>query len=192
MDAWHRANDARPRPERSAGGQKATQLQIEELTKVVGQLAEQVATLTARLDAMGEVDHQQTHGERAYHRFLANLPQARSTPTPWVLRETQSEKGYVYWLPQQPSYTAGFVTTFVEDVNAMTEKRKFLTRLRAYLNAAVNLEQAKEMRLPAGTDPSRHDQPVQQAEVDRYVLEMREHVRSYFTELAEGPSREAS
>ncbi|MFJ2275780.1 hypothetical protein ACIOEZ_16555 [Streptomyces sp. NPDC087866] len=159
---------------------------------MVGQLAEQVAELTARLDAMGEVDHQQAHGERAYHRFLANLPEARFTPTPWVLREAQSEEGYVYWLPEQPSYTARSVTSFVEDVSAMTEKRKFLTRLRAYLNTTDDLEQAEEMRLEAEIDPSRYDRPVDQAEVDRYVLEMRERVRSYFTELAEGPSREAA
>ncbi|WP_234011984.1 MULTISPECIES: hypothetical protein [unclassified Streptomyces] len=159
----------------------------------MGQLAEQVATLTARLDAMGEADNQQAHGERAYHRFLANLPEARFTPTRWVLREAQSKKGDVYWLPEQPSYTASSVTSFVEKVSWMAQKRKFLPRLRTYLNATNDLERAEEMGLPVGDDPSDYGPDLQQmAEVDGYVIEMRERVRSYFTELAEGPSREAA
>ncbi|MFE4778219.1 helix-turn-helix domain-containing protein [Streptomyces sp. NPDC056713] len=191
VDAWHRASDARPRPERN-GGSKAAQLQIDELTKVVGQLVEQVALLTAKQDAEDdEVQNQQARSERAYHRLLVDLPEARFTATTWVLREPKSATApYAYWVPEQPAYESSSVDALRQVVGVLAAKQKSLPRLRIYLSSPPKLDAVEERELGVDDDPS-DDPAVPRTEVDRYLTEMSECLRSYFAELAESPSHEA-
>ncbi|WP_240653804.1 hypothetical protein [Streptomyces sp. AcE210] len=191
VDAWHRASDARLRPERN-GGSKAVQLQIDELTKVVGQLVEQVAMLTAKQNAEDdEVQNQKARGERAYHRLLVNLPEARFTATTWVLREPKSATAPVaYWVPEQPAYESSSVDTLLQMVAVLAAKQKSLPKLRTYLSSPPELEAAEKLRIGIDDHPSNWP-AVPRTEVDRYLTEMSECLRRYFEELAERPSHEA-
>ncbi|WP_327713911.1 helix-turn-helix domain-containing protein [Streptomyces sp. NBC_00464] len=190
MDAWHRASDARPRPERN-GGSKSAQLQIDELTKVVGQLVEQVALLTAKQDAVvDEAQNQQARSERAYHRLLVNLPEARFTPTKWVRKSATAST--VCWIPEQPAYDSRYVDIALEGLSAMTSKQKSLPKLRTILSSVtLNINVAEERVLDIGEDPSDDYPAVPRTQVDGYLREMNRCLLSYFAELAEGPSPEA-
>ncbi|WUW26972.1 helix-turn-helix domain-containing protein (plasmid) [Streptomyces sp. NBC_01463] len=189
MDAWHRASDARPRPERN-GGSKTAQLQIDELTKVVGQLVEQVALLTAKQDAVvDEAQNQQVRSKRAYHRLLVSLPEARFTPTKWVQKSATDLT--VCWIPEQPAYASSDVDGVLEELIGMTSKQKSLPELRTILiSVTPNIDVVEERVLGIDDDPS--DYPaVSRTQVDGYLREMNKCLRSYFAELAEGPSPEA-
>lgn len=180
-----------PSSARAQWRSEGVQLQIEELAKVVGQLAEQVAMLTAKQNAKDdEIENPQARGERAYHRFLANLPEVpRFTPTKWVPLKLNSTGG-ARWVVDQPSYESRSVDDFVTAVGSMAAKRKLLPRLQAYLNMPDDLDKVGEDELGVDADPSNYMDAYHRTEVDRYIIQMRECVRSYFTQLAETPSPE--
>ncbi|WP_372404945.1 hypothetical protein [Streptomyces luteireticuli] len=186
-DAWHRANDARPRPDRS-GGVQAVQAQLDRLTETVKRLAAQVEQLTAeRATAKNEDRIREARQERAYRRFLLALPEPRFTEVTWVPRGGTSSipmSGHTFWEPDQPSYLSGPVYRDLEAIRNLAAKQDGLPKLFAAVDAlSFPVVEPRYRNSPPGAIDG--VMPVHRAGVDAYFAAVRACARRYFAELDE-------
>lgn len=173
VDAWHRANDTRPRGER-AGGTKSLQVQVDELTETVRELAEQVAKLTVERGLETEARADRVHREQAYHRFLVSLPEAGFTRTVWInpaLSPTLS--------PDEPSYPSKAVYAALSAVTTMAARQAELPQLAAFLSAMETFPLVQP-RSVSDTE----ERAVHKVDVDFYFAGLRRCVSTYFEDLS--------